>query len=370
VQAIEDLDIKNVRIIQRIRAAIQQVLPQLPTDLLIDTRKVIIRGLSLIVYCHAGQGSGAPPQWMMFGNQLARDLLAAAEKLDGKDQSKTPEEKAWGELLRRYRYFIGNRLDELLNQTVVDGYCDADEFQKAARVYDDELRKERRESALTKAWRLYQETAGDNAAEVVAAMYQGFTDAIDEIGAHNVDPIVRLFRRLGEEEKANEMIKDWIDLRRGERWHELEPQTVGMFRDLEDKPFKIAIEAAYDEGLSKSLPDFDDIMARVSRGETSSDVVIDGLARASADDFVNYFKAYGIGKSKPLLHLSIERNAKFKAINSMVWEALNVIKAGSVIDRLRVDDLLNNFTSYDKSGTSTEGLEADDDDPSQRAVQS
>jgi hypothetical protein len=361
MQAIKELDIKNIRIIQRIKAAIDNVLPQLSKDTLADTREVIIRGLALIVYCHAGQGSGAPPPWMMFGDQFARDLVTASEKLDGKEQKKTPEEKAWGELLRHYRYFIGNRLDELLNQTVLDGYCDEDEFQKAVRVYEDELLRGRRETALTKAWRLYQETTGDNAAEVVAAMHQGFIAAIDEIAAHNVDPIVRLFRRLGEEEKANHMIKDWIDLRRGDRWKELEPKTVGMFRDLEDKPFKIAIEAAYDEWLAKSLPAFEDIMARVSQGETSTDEVIDGLAHAGVEDYVSYFKGNGVGKAKPLLNLSIERNIKSKKVHSTVWEALDLIKAGSVIDRLRVEDLVDNFTAYDRSGTSDDDLDEDDD---------
>jgi hypothetical protein len=225
IQAIEQLDIKNVRLIQRIHAAIQQVFSQLSIEVLRETRLAIIRGLTLIVYCHAGQGSGAPPPSMLFGNQFTRDLLEHVEgKEEGEKDEKSAEQKEWEEVLRNYRYFIGDKLDELLNQAVIDGYPDMPRLQQAAHVLDLENHKQRQSQALTEAWKLFHYKVGDNSAEVIQTMYQAFMDGVSDLAAHNADASIRLVRRLGDEETANKMMNAWLDLRRGKRWKELAPE--------------------------------------------------------------------------------------------------------------------------------------------------
>jgi hypothetical protein len=358
IQAIEQLDIKNVRLIQRIHAAIQQVLPQLSIEILRNTRLAIIRGLTLIVYCHAGQGSGAPPPSMLFDPQFTEDIFGQSKKSDDEKNEKNAEQKEWEEVLRRYRYYIGDKLDEFLNKAVLDGYPDMPRLQEAAHALDLENRKERQSQALTNAWKLFHYKVGDNSGEVIQAMYRAFMDGIEDLASHNADAPIHLVRRLGDEETADKMMNAWLDLRRGERWSELAPDTVFMFRALEDEVFKKAIEAAYQNGVQQSSPDFNTIMEKVQRGEAHAEATIKGLAYASVDDYVQYFKLNGMAVVKKLLEYPARQTKMHSVIHARVRDALGIIKSNSLIDRLRVEDLMSNFSAYENSMISS--TEVDD----------
>ena len=360
IQAIEQLDIKNVRLIQRIHAAINQVLPQLSIEVLRKTRLAIIRGLTLIVYCHAGQGSGAPPPSMLFDPQFAEDIFGQSKKADDEKNEKSPEQKEWEEVLRRYRYFIGDKLDELLNQAVLDGYPDMPLLQQAAYALDLENHKERQSQAMANAWKLFHYKVGDNSAEVIQTMYQAFMNGIEDLAAHNADASIRLVRRLGNEKAADEMMNAWLDLRRGERWNELAPDTVFMFRALEDEAFKEAVQAAYQNEVQQSLPDFNTIMEKVQSGEAYAETTIKGLAHASVDDYVQYFKLNGMAVVKKLLEYPARQTKMHSVIHARVRDALGIIRSNSLIDRLRVEDLMGNFAAYENSMTSSAEVDEND----------
>ena len=88
-------------------------------------------------------------------------------------------------------------------------------------------------------------------------------------------------------------------------------------------------------------------------GEAHADATIEGLAAASVEDYLEYFKANGLGVAKKLLEYPIGRNPNYGTINSKVRLALDTIKSSSLIDRLRVEDLIGNFVAYENSMTSS-----------------
>jgi hypothetical protein len=64
--------------------------------------------------------------------------------------------------------------------------------------------------------RLYHDTFNDNGDEVINGLYESFKDNCKYITPTNLDGTVSLFRELGENEKASDIIRTYIENRKDE----------------------------------------------------------------------------------------------------------------------------------------------------------
>lgn len=346
VNAIEQLNVLNVRIIQRIKDAIERIMGCLPDNLLAATRRDIIRALAMIVYCHAGQGEGAPPLGMLHGSQLIRDVVDQLSKGKGKSAEKSASQKVWDDLFRRYGHVIQGKLEELLEMAVDNGYADELALKSAVADYDEEIRSTEQEQQLTDAWHLFHDKIGDNTSEVIDAMHSAVKNAASHLSAHNADPAIALVRRLGNDAVADKMVTDWIDPRRGDRWEELSPDRVSAFGQLQDDRFVEAIRDVYLARLNENLPTLDEIMEKVIAGQMYADHTIDRLNQSSIEEYVEYFERNGLRGAANILAVPGAAPSTMKKlidIRRRVATALKRIGLRNQIDRIRVEALMGNL---------------------------
>ena len=346
IQAIKDLDIKNVRIIQRIKMAIDQVIPKLLIQTLPDTRNQVIRGLVMITYVRAGQGSGAPPMEMLRRSQLVEDVKDILAKKEGKPSQKTQQERDWGDLLRSYSYYINGRLDDLLDKSVHDGYPDLPPLQEAITALDEETKAYRTQEAMQKAWNLYHDHVGDNHSDVIREIFEAFQKGAETLSVSHADAAIHLVRDLEDEERALKMIHAWITPRIATRWKEFSPDNVVMFGQLSDIPFAEAISDAYMKALRNSMPQFDTLMDKIAQGGGYELSTIEGLAMASIDDYLGYFKQRGLAAVKSLLSLPLGGAPEYRELHTKAMTALSIISKGSVIDRRRVEQRVGDMDAF------------------------
>lgn len=339
VDAIESLNIANVRIIQRIKQTIEQVFACLPTDLLPDTRSHVIHGVALIVYVHTGQGEGAPPPEMIRRSQLSRDVSDHLRKASHQPVQKSEEETSWGDLLRNYHYPVGGHLDDILNSAATDGFPDEERLQDAVQDIDDTLRKEKKSQALSDAWDLFRNRVGDNSQEVIDAMYNALMACADHVSVNNADSAILLVRKLDATEKANEMVEAWVKPRRNQqRWKELSPNSISMFGNPNDEMLAKSIETAFASLQHEYVIPLDQAMQLVINGESHSEAAVQGLSEAKVNEYLAYFRKHGLDRIVPrLLQYPSQANLQYGIIHKKLLLALRELSKGPLIDRLRVE---------------------------------
>jgi hypothetical protein len=336
IEAIRDLGISNIRIIQRIKMAIDQVVPKLPIDTLSETRKELIRGLAIISFVWSGQGCGAPPAEMLRRSQLLEDAIEGGGKQEGAKKNKTVAQKGWEDLLRRYGYYIDGRLDMILEKSVKDGYPDMAKLQVAVVAFDEDRRKYKRHEAIQAAWALYHDKVGDNSEEVISAIYKAVLEGVSDISAPNTSAAIKLLRDLGDDPKASDLIKAWIAARSTLRWIEFSPQNVEIFGQISDFAFKDAIDHAYKSALKLSSPDFEALIELVLNGQGFSGSSGEELGIAPVSAYVEYLQKYGLAIIKNMLSLPTQGPNWLAEVRNKTMSALSKIAHGSLIDRRRV----------------------------------
>lgn len=289
--AILDLGLTNVRIIERIKIACGQITAILPMDLLDETRERIARCLALYVYMVAGQGEGAPPIY----EGMKSGLMRAVEQMNrgANAPAPDPQQKAWEDLLNRYGFHFHGELDESLVDAVKQGYPDAERVAAAAQAYDQSARHQVLDDEFSQAWRLFHDSYADNRDQVIERMSTSFFRLQASVSAANADSTIRLMRELGQVELARRMIAAWIGERTSiERWKELGKREVELFQPLEDQEFKTSIEEAHADWEKKTHPSFDELMVSLGRERFIQPDEEEQLAQADVETYVAYINAH------------------------------------------------------------------------------
>ncbi len=343
-EAVLDLGLTNVRIIERVKIACDQVLPALDPEFRDATRKNIARCLGLYIYMVAGQGEGAPPVFQGMKSSLVR----TAERMNSDPNSASPDprQKAWDELLGRYNFRIRGELNEALVDAVNQGFPDLERIASAAAAYDREVRSQELDEEFTRAWSLFHDSFADNGEEIVARMSNSFSRLIPTMSANNAESAIRLIRDLGEEDLAASMIAEWVAVRSTkERWEQLSKQQVETFHSVQDEAFAQAIAEAAGVGAKTrpSLEELLDIRRRDYRLQ-SDDMAL--LAETSVHDYVTYILQhpgeYLEQTIRSILELHDDAHDPNRAIaRDRMRSALERIAAGSPLGRLRVKRKFN-----------------------------
>ncbi|KJV36972.1 hypothetical protein [Luteibacter yeojuensis] len=282
-----DLRLTNVRIIERVKLACDQILPALNPDLLDATRRNIARCLALYIYMVAGQGEGAPPPYQGTKSSLMRTV----ERMYPRPEAAPPDprQKGWDDLLGRYNFHFHGELDEALIDAVNQGFPDLKTITAAADAYDQSMRTQDLDEEFNRTWRLFHDTFADNGEEIIARMSDSFFRLITTTSPTNADSTIRLMRTLGDDELASRMIDEWIATRSTEeRWKELSKRQVEMFNPIKDHAFADAIADAYAAWVKQTRPSFEELLDALRQNQylQTEDMTI--LAETPVEDYVSY----------------------------------------------------------------------------------
>ncbi len=193
----------------------------------------------------------------------------------GKKKEKLDKEKAWDSILQHYSYYVTDELDLEIKQAVITGYFVEERLTERANSKNREVIASKSEGSFTKAWELYHYSLENNQEEVINALYSSLEENAEYISPMNLNGTVTLFRELGEESKANEIIDIYIEKRKNTPViFNLDDTFANPFSsDIQDSEVRKKFKATWENSFEEENPE--DVIARLakSNGWSESDIV-------------------------------------------------------------------------------------------------
>lgn len=326
------LGIRNIRILKKIERLVLLSLPLL-TDFEPEITDQVIHSLVLYSWSYfcSGSNENIPP--LDFITSKGYAWLGIG------DEKPNENEKKWLTTLESYGYQLTDELDLLLAEAVKTGYFVADEFRKKASINNEYILASKSEGSFSEAWRLYHDTFDDNGDEVVNRLYQSFTENYKYITPTNLNGTVTLFRELGENEKASQIIDLYIE-RRKEEASLFNIEEINFFGDVPDPEIVEKFNCTYMRSITVETAK--SVLDRIAgkNGWNPNDEVV--LANTSVEEYYDLFKSE-VGR-----HLSsfVTKCLKFgqlsnasgqqKEIAIRAKAALIIIAKESVINKIRI----------------------------------
>lgn len=342
-ECVVHLGISNIRVIKKIEKVIHDVWP-LVADLDEYVRRQSIQSLVLLGWSHH-QPNLAPT--IKFLSER-RGVISKKEF--------TPEESKWSALLDAYPFRDMDELDGELLGAIRNGYVNEEKLRAKAVTLNDTVLAQRRDSSLEDAWNLYNLSFEDNEQEVLDRMYEALKQSVQSVTPLNLDATIRLFRDLGHNDKANELL-DWFMANRiaSDEFWSLEDDSFGNVLDA-------GVRAAFAAKHTKSSAALDpvDVLRRLSASSLWTAEEFEALAALSVDDFYRIFKGHTGRDLRKIINTAFifERFAnpteEMNQIAPRAREALRRIGAESPLNRRRVQRYGINVATEDDSASDDE----------------
>ncbi|WP_340121175.1 hypothetical protein [Methylobacter svalbardensis] len=199
------LNIKNIRILKKIERLVKLIIPYLKEYEQEITHQGV-HSLTLFSWCYFCHNTDEAPSLDVLIN-LTNFSFEKSFEADG------DEHKKWKSIIHDYGYRETDEFDLLLSTSVRTGYFIEGEVKAKAAKKNKEIVASKSEGSFHNAWDLYHESFDDNQNQVITTLYKSFKKNVKNISPGNLDGTVCLFRELGENGKAEEIIDFYIDAR-------------------------------------------------------------------------------------------------------------------------------------------------------------
>ena len=193
--------------------------------------------------------------------------------------------------------------------------------------------------SFSEAWSSYHDNFDNNQGFVVDTLYASFKENVQQITPLGLNGTVQLFRELGEEEKADELISIYLEERNGD------PELFNMKKfsfaeRVTDQRIRAAFEEKYHASVAQEEPR--EILQRLASSNDWSleDELI--LADTSAEAFYHIFKTESGSHLSSMVNACLQfgrfsnSSERQKQIAESAIAALRRISGDSRINALRV----------------------------------
>lgn len=326
------LGIRNIRILKKIERLATLALP-LTEEFESEILDQVLHSLVLFAWSYFCSSSNEEIPPLEFITRKGYVLLGIG------DEEVSDQQKKWQTTLQAYNYQLTDELDLLLSEAVKTGYFVVDEFKQKAADKNQQIIASKSEGSFSNAWRLYHDTFNDDGDEVINSLYQSFKENCKYITPANLNGTVSLFRELGEEEKASEIIDIYIENRKDET-ELFNMKENNFFGDIRDKEVIDKFNETYNRSVTTETAK--QVLERIAgrSGWNQSDEVV--LASTSVDDYYNLFKTES-GRHLSSFVTTCLKFGQFgnasdqqKEIANRATEALRRIAGESEINKRRV----------------------------------
>jgi len=329
----QKLGIRNIRVLKKIERLIT-LSQSLTENYENEIKYQVVHSITLFSWCYYCSSSDEDVPSLEFVTKLGYSLFGI-----GDDKNENEQEKKWKAKIREYGYQLSDELDILLAESVRTGFFVESSFQQEASKKNSETLASKSEGSFSDAWSLYHGSFDDNTEVVVDGLYESFKKNVKNISLTNLNGTVILFKELGEDAKASEMIDIYIQERESEKGiFNLKENNV--FGDVRDSEIVEKFDKVYEESLTVETAN--QVLERIAgkNGWNRSDEVV--LINTTPEEF------YGIFKSRKGKSLSSYVNAclqfgnfsnptdQQKQIAGNAIEALKRIARESEINRRRI----------------------------------
>jgi hypothetical protein len=328
----QKLDITNIRTLKKIERLVRLVKHKL-NNLEPEVVRQIVHSLVLYGWCHYRAGDPSIPP-LDYVQKIGYALFGLGEKENISD-----DKKAWHSKLQNYGYQVTDELDEILARAVKTGYIVDADFDKAAEEKNLQIVAAKATGSFTDAWRTYHDSFDNNQDNVISALHESFKVNAKYITPLNLNGTVQLFRELGEDEKAEELIESFIKARASE------PEIFNLSGyplagEITDKKVRDAFDKAYEGASIRESPK--QVLMRLSdsNGWSHQDEIV--LAETTVDEYYELFKTESGDHLTEMVNACLRfgrfsnANERQKQIAENAVKALTRIGKESAINALRV----------------------------------
>ena len=279
----EKLNIRNIRVLKKIERLLtlsQPLLRGYEPELFQQVAASIV----LFSWCHYCASEGAPP--IDFVTKLGFSFWGIGDEND--PDKEDDQKKKWKTDIGDYGYMYTDELDLVLAEAVRSGYFVEEIFREQATKKNEELLAAKAEDSFSKTWKLYHNSFDDNRDELVSKLYESFRKNAKNITPINLNGTVRLFRELGETEKASEIIDYYISTREDEK-KLFNMEENNFSGDIRDQEIIDKFNKQYQE--SAVIEDTRMVLERISGkdGWNQKDEIV--MANTTEDEYYNLFKS-------------------------------------------------------------------------------
>jgi hypothetical protein len=323
------LGVSNIRVIRKMNQALGLLKPIL-AELDPEVLKPTSASLALFVWSYY-QPDQAPTLDFLV-NKKAKSLYGLGDR-----ENISPEEAKWNALLASYGYEWTDDLDLELISGVRNGYFDAAKILKSAKELEQQILANRADGSFSQAWRAYHDSFDADQDTVLDGLYAAFMKSAEHVSPSNLDGTVRLFKELGRNEQAAEMIAHYVDKRGNDR--KLFDLTEHAFEPVRDEDIKAVFEQKLEE-LRRPV-DLRDILVSIKDGWDDGSLTV--ASGASIEDYKKAFK----GEQGEQLRKMISGALQFRRIvnaspqmvkiSELATQALTSIGGESAINARRVE---------------------------------
>lgn len=277
---IETLKINNIRIIKKIEKLAYEFVPLL-SGFEEEVVHQSLHSLILFTWCFYSKTKSVPD--FEFIKSLGDGFFGIGDD----EKKETDEEKNWHAILRQYDFQNCDEFDLQIANAVEHGFINEGPFLDEATVKNNELKASKSQRSYSHTWKMFHDTFDDNSSELVKELYNSFKLNVKYITPINLDGTVRLFRELGENQLADEIIQLYIT----ERKHEKRLFALDDYAfsgDIKDK--KLIEQFTTVHQLQKEKPMLRDVIDKISQkdGWGQNDEII--LANATPEEYYEVFK--------------------------------------------------------------------------------
>lgn len=327
------LGITNIRILQRIRRAMETLVPKVQGYESELTRQVI-HSLVLLTWCYNSKESGTPPYQHVKGLGYV-DFLSSKDK---KEQSM--EEVEWNELLKAYGYQNTDDLDSQICFYLENGFLVNEKFLGVVKNMNESVLQAKAQGAFSDIWDIYHGSFKDNEADLVKAIKDRLLAGAKWLSVREVNGAISLLRELEKNDLANELIDHWIKVTASLDMDKLNLDAAPFSDRIRDEVFRNKLTTAF-VALQKQ-PTLDAVIHKIAGDNGWSVADVHVLSEASSKDFYHFFKSiedrdlykyvkaclrFGEFGDANEVHLRIAENTK---------DALRKIGAECELNRIRV----------------------------------
>lgn len=327
----QKLDVKNIRVLKKIERLVNIVVP-LAADYEPEIEHQVRHSLTLFSWCYYCANDGAPP--LEFVTNMGYDVWEL-----GEEKEEDEEKKRWKNLVSRYEYQHTDELDLVLSEAVKTGYIEEEMFKKEASKNNEQILASKSEGSFSETWGLYHDSFDNNEEELITKLYENFKKNVRNITPTNLNGTVRLFRELGEDGKASEIIDFYIEQRKAEK-ELFNMKENNFFGDVKDEEIINKFNGEYQ--ASVTVENAADVLKRIAgkNGWNQEDEVV--LANTSIDDYYQLFKNEKGEHLSSYIYTCLKfgqfsnASAQQKEIVNRVTEALKRIASESELNKRRV----------------------------------
>lgn len=324
------LGIANIRTIKRIERMAAQAL-KIVHGLHENVLKQVVQTVAIGTWAKHQPGEAPSLDYIKRYNAYS---AAWDEQQPGAD----PQKKVWNETLQKTGYTNSDELDLSLLDGVEAGYFDADGVREAAAKVDADHAQSGRGSAYSQSWRLYHNSLHTNDDAVLDAMFEAVKREPDAINPSNINASIQLFRELGRNEQASEMVRVYVDAHEGNR-NFFDLSRYPWEGDIRDEELRAAFAAKYEAFEDKRNPA--EVLLECARRSGWNREDEELLGKLTRDDFVTIFQNLD-GEDTPTiikmaLGMGIASTTPEKTVAENAIDALRIIAATSPLNERRVE---------------------------------